>query len=83
MFLAKIYVTLKPAVNDPQGKTVLTGLQRLGFSETKDVSIGKFLEITVDCSSIEKAKISVGQMCSQLLANPIIENYTFEVEETH
>ena len=82
MFLAKIYVTLKPAVNDPQGKTVLTGLQNLGFSDTKDVRIGKFLEITVDCSSIEKARVSVENMCSQLLANPVIENYTFEVEET-
>ena len=83
MFLAKIYVTLKPAVNDPQGKTVLTGLQSLGFSDTRDVRIGKFLEITVDCSSIDKARVSVENMCSQLLANPIIENYTFEVEETH
>lgn len=81
MFLAKIYVTLKPAVNDPQGKTVLTGLQSLGFSDTKEVRIGKFLEITVDCSDIETATASIEDMCSKLLANPVIENYKFEVEQ--
>jgi|TARA_B110000263_G_C15168020_1_gene445553 phosphoribosylformylglycinamidine synthase len=81
MFLAHIYVTLKPSVNDPQGKTILAGLKSLGFFDAKDVRIGKFLEITVDCPNVEEAQVSIDHMCTKLLSNPIIENYSFVIEQ--
>jgi phosphoribosylformylglycinamidine synthase len=81
MFLAKVYVTLKPTVNDPQGLTIRGGLHSLGFSGVQAVRAGKYLEITVDGDSLDTAREQVSQMCRQLLANPVIEHYRFEVEE--
>ncbi len=81
MFLAKVYVTFKPTVNDPQGLTIRGGLHSLGFSGVQAVRAGKYLEITLDGDSLEAAREQVSQMCHQLLANPVIEHYHFEVEE--
>ena len=81
MFLAKVFITLKPTDNDPQGLTIRGGLHSLGFSAVRAVRAGKYLEITLDAESLEAAKEQVAQMCRQLLANPVIEQFRFEVEE--
>ncbi|PKB73557.1 MAG: phosphoribosylformylglycinamidine synthase [SAR202 cluster bacterium Io17-Chloro-G7] len=81
MYLARIYVTLKPAVNDPQGLTVLGGLKHMGFEEVDDVRIGKYLELRVDEPDRTRAEARVAEMCNMLLSNPVIEEYRFEIEE--
>ena len=80
MYLAKIYVTLKPAVNDPQGSTVRAGLHTLGFNAVHDVRIGKYLEIQLDAPDQTQAQTQLAQMCQQLLANPVIEDYRITLE---
>ncbi len=81
MFLAKVYVTLKPTVNDPQGLTVRGGLHSLGFGKVEAVRVGKYIEIRVAQADKAEAELQVHEMCRQLLANPIIEEYRFELEE--
>ena len=81
MFLAKVYVTLKPTVNDPQGLTIKGGLHSLGFTSVESVRAGKYMEIRLDGDSRQEAERLLNDMCRQLLANPIIENYRFELEE--
>ena len=81
MYLAKVRVTLKPTVNDPQGLTILGALHSLGFSSAQEVRAGKYLEVKVDEVSRESAEVQVEEMCRKLLANPVIETYSFEVEE--
>ena len=80
MFLAKIYVTLKPAVNDPQGLTVKGGLRSLGFDGVEGVRIGKYMEILLDAKDQDSASEQVKQMCQKLLANPVIEQFRFDLE---
>ena len=80
MFLAKVYVTLKPTVNDPQGLTIKGGLHSLGFTSVESVRAGKYMEIRLDGSSRQEAERLLNEMCRQLLANPVIENYRFELE---
>ena len=82
MYQARIYVTLKPTVNDPQGLTVLSSLRRLGFGNAEDVRVGKFLLVNVDENDRAEAERSVTKMCQQLLANPVIEDFRFDLEET-
>ena len=81
MYLARIYVTLKSAVNDPQGQTVLGSLKHMGFTEVNDVRIGKYLEVKIDETQRSKAESLVADMCDKLLANPVIEEFRFELEE--
>jgi phosphoribosylformylglycinamidine synthase PurS subunit len=81
-YLAKIYVTLKPAVNDPQGVTVLGALKNLGFSSPANVRVGKYLEISLDAESQDAAKAQVDEMCQKLLANIVTEQYRFDLEES-
>lgn len=81
MFLAKIYVTLKSTVNDPQGQTVLGGLRSLGFDSIDSVRMGKYLEVKIDEGVRSEAEARVTQMCRDLLANPVIEEFRFEIEE--
>jgi phosphoribosylformylglycinamidine synthase PurS subunit len=81
MFLAKIYVTLKPAVNDPPGQTVLAALRRMGYESASDVRVGKFLQLKVEGMERLQAERQVDEMCQKLLANPVIEDYRFELEE--
>ena len=80
MYLAKIYVTLKPTVNDPQGLTIKGALYNLGFSSVDDVRAGKYIEIRINEDDSNKANKQVSEMCHKLLANPVIENYRFELE---
>ena len=81
MYLAKVRVTLKPTVNDPQGLTILGALHSLGFSSAQEVRAGKYLEVKVDEGSRGEAEAQVEEMCRKLLANPVIESYSFEVVE--
>lgn len=80
MFTAKIYVTLKPGVLDAQGDTVKSALETLGFTGVEGVRIGKFMVVTLNSATVEEAKAQVEEMCKQLLVNPIIEDYTFEMD---
>ena len=82
MFLAKIYITLKPGVNDPQGLTIRGGLHQLGFECVTDVRAGKYMEVKIHEQDREEAGRLVAQMCDQLLANPIIEDFRFDLETT-
>jgi phosphoribosylformylglycinamidine synthase subunit PurS len=79
--LAKVYVTPKRGVLDPQGKAVEHALRSLGFGEVGDVRIGKYMEIRLDDGSREQAAARVREMCEKLLANQVIEDFRFEVEK--
>jgi len=81
VFLAKVYVTLKPTVNDPQGLTVRGGLHSLGFESVESVRVGKYLEVRIAEADRAQAEAKVHDMCRDLLANPIIEDYRFELQE--
>ena len=81
MYLAKVYISLKPTVNDPQGLTIKGALHTLNFSEVEDVRAGKYIEIRVNEIDENKARGQVKEMCIKLLANPNIENYRFELEQ--
>ena len=80
MFLARVFVTLKPAVNDPQGLTVMGGLHSLGYEAVADVRVGKYLEIRIAGDDAKQAETAVAGMCDQLLSNPVIEEYRFTLE---
>ncbi|MBI2414120.1 MAG: phosphoribosylformylglycinamidine synthase subunit PurS [Deltaproteobacteria bacterium] len=80
MMKAKVYVTLKKGVLDPQGKAVMGALKTMSFDEVRDVRIGKFMELEIDGSSIEKEEARIKDMCERLLANTVIENYRIEIE---
>jgi phosphoribosylformylglycinamidine synthase PurS subunit len=80
MYLAKIYITLKPTVNDPQGLTIKGALHNLSFTAVEDVRAGKYIEVRIAEKDIGTARRQVDEMCRKLLANPVIENYRFELE---
>ncbi len=81
MYLARVYVTLKPTVNDPQGLTIRGALHSLGFADVESVRAGKYLEVSLDAKDRKKAEKQLAEMCRKLLANPVIEDYRFELEE--
>lgn len=76
---AKVYVTLKKSVLDPQGKVIQQALETMGFSEAKDVRIGKYIELDLDTNDKAKAEAKVRTMCEKLLANTVIEEYRYEL----
>ena len=78
--IARVIVTPKPVVNDPQGITVKQGLATLGFREVSDVRIGKYIEVSLNAASEHDARQRVEAMCRQLLANHVIEDFRFEIE---
>ncbi|MEE9253029.1 MAG: phosphoribosylformylglycinamidine synthase subunit PurS [Thermodesulfobacteriota bacterium] len=80
-YKVKVVVRLKPVVLDPQGKTVLSALRNLGFSQVQDTRVSKFIEMDVKGDNPAIVKEQVEQMCSKLLANPVIEDYEIEVME--
>lgn len=77
---ARVHVTLKNGVLDPQGKAIQHALGALGFGGVDDVRQGKFIEIDLADTDAEAAKASVDDMCRKLLANTVIENYSIELE---
>lgn len=76
--LAKVYVTLKSGVLDPQGKAVGHALGTLGFKDVQDVRIGKYIEVTLPEMAKDQAMARVKEMCENLLANTVIEKYRIE-----
>ena len=76
---AKVHVTLKRGVLDPQGKAIGHALDTLGFKGVGDVRQGKYIEIELTEKDRAKAEAAVKQMCEKLLANTVIENYTVEL----
>lgn len=78
-YLARVFVSLKPTVNDPEGTTIANALGSLGFEGIEGVRSGRYFQITVSATSQEDAEKTVDQMCARLLANPVIETYTFTV----
>jgi phosphoribosylformylglycinamidine synthase len=77
---ARIHITLKPGVLDPQGKAVGHALHALGFAAVGEVRQGKVIEMTLDGLSKADAQAQVTEMCEKLLANTVIENYRIEIE---
>ena len=75
---ARVHVTLKKAVLDPQGKAVARSLRELGFGEVEDVRVGKFVEIQLSAATPAEARQRLEEMCRRLLANPVIEDYVIE-----
>ncbi|MBF2077512.1 MAG: phosphoribosylformylglycinamidine synthase subunit PurS [Synechococcales cyanobacterium T60_A2020_003] len=80
-YQAKIYVTLRPSVLDPAGVAVQSGLKHMGYDNVEQVRIGKYVEVTLSAENEAAAKEQLDRMCDQLLANPVIENYRFELTE--
>ncbi|WP_040205433.1 phosphoribosylformylglycinamidine synthase subunit PurS [Neobacillus jeddahensis] len=80
MYKVKVYVTLRESVLDPQGKAVTHSLHSLNYPEVADVRIGKYMELTIEKSTREINEV-VNEICTNLLANPVIEDYRYEIEE--
>ena len=78
---ARIHITLKQGVLDPQGKAIASSLNSMGYREVDDVRLGKYLELTLSGASDTDLSARVDEMCRRLLANDIIEDFRFEVEE--
>ncbi len=81
-YCGKVVVTLKPGVFDPQGMTIKNALHALSYREVEEVETGKYFKITLGAESKEEAEQRVREMCDRLLANPVIEQYIFEIEES-
>ena len=79
---ARIYVTLKPSVLDPQGKAIHHAVETIGYHGIKDVRQGKYFEVTVDASlTADEARVEIERLARDVLANPIIEDYRVELDE--
>ncbi|MBD2245396.1 phosphoribosylformylglycinamidine synthase subunit PurS [Nostoc sp. XA010] len=80
-YLAKIFVTLRPSVLDPAGVAVQSGLKQMGYENVDQVRIGKYIELTITSSDEKKARQDLDRICDQMLSNPVIENYRFDLIE--
>ena len=78
-FLAKVYIKVRPTVSDPQGHTIHRALRQLGFDGVDGVRAGKYMEIRLNEPDPDAAAAKVREMCETLLANPVIEDYEYEV----
>ncbi len=77
---AKIHVTLKQGILDPQGKAIEHALESLGFKNAANVRVGKYMEVELNENDKAKAEADVKQMCEKLLANTIVEDYRYELQ---
>lgn len=77
----RVFVTLKPSVFDPQGRTIVDALQSMGYAAVQDVRQGKFFELEIAASSADEARSVAAEVADKLLANPVIEQYRVEVDE--
>ena len=80
MFLAKIKVTLRKSILDPQGKAVEHSIIALGYKSIQDTRIGKYIELKIDVSSGDEARKVANEVSDKLLANPVMEDYEIEIE---
>ena len=78
--LVKVFVTPRKGILDPQGRAVEQSLKTLGFAGVAAVRVGRYIVLELDAPNVEQARETVRQMCGQLLTNPNIEDYTFEIE---
>jgi len=78
---ARVFVTLKPSVFDPQGTTVAEALHTMGYESVKDVRQGKYFELEIDVATTDEARRVAAAVSDTLLANPVIESYRIEIEE--
>lgn len=78
---ARVFITPKKGVLDPQGKAIEHSLHALGFSEAHDVHLGKYVEVSLDGLDDTHARQRIDEMCRKLLANGVIEDYRFDIEE--
>ena len=78
---ARVFVTLKPSVFDPQGTTVAEALHTMGYEAVKDVRHGKYFELEIDVASADEARRIAAAVSDRLLANPVIESYRVEIDE--
>ncbi|NIO10506.1 MAG: phosphoribosylformylglycinamidine synthase subunit PurS [Deltaproteobacteria bacterium] len=78
---AKVYITPKEGVLDPQGQTVERALHSLGYTKVQGVRIGKYVELEFDAASPAEAEGQIREMCDKLLSNPVIEDFTFEIQD--
>ena len=77
---AKVFVSLKPSILDPQGKTIAEALHTLGYGSVQGVRQGKYFELDVDTETPDQARTLASEVADKLLANPVIESYRVEVE---
>ena len=80
-YRAKIWVTLRPSVLDPAGVAVQSGLKYLGYDNVEQLRIGKYIELLITAKDDKMADQELNDICDRLLANPVIENYRFEMIE--
>ena len=78
---ARITITYKKSILDPQGKAIQQAIQTMGYNEVKDVRMGKFIEMELESQPLDKAKRRLTEMCDRLLANLVMEEYRFEITE--
>jgi len=81
LYLAKIIVSLKKSISDPEGIAVCNSLKKLGFDNVDKVRIGKYIEVSINESNRDIAEKKVVEMCNKLLINPIMEEYTYQIVE--
>jgi phosphoribosylformylglycinamidine synthase len=81
MLKAEIYITLKETVVDPQGKTVKHALEAIGYKNLEEVRMGKLVVVKLHYQDKKRATVEIEGMCKKLLANPIIENYTYKIKK--
>jgi phosphoribosylformylglycinamidine synthase len=77
---ARVFVTLKPSVFDPQGRTIAEALHSMGYTGVGDVRQGKYFELDVDAATADQTRTLAAEVADKLLANPVIESYRIEVE---
>ena len=80
MYSAQIKITLRKSILDPQGKTVEHSLMSLGYKNIKDTRIGKYIELMLDIDTEEEAKKITEEVCRKLLANPVMEDYEYDIK---
>ena len=81
MYKASINITLRKSILDPQGKATRHALNELGFNDVENVRMGKYVELWIDAENEEAARDTVQQACEKLLTNPVMEDFSFELEK--
>lgn len=81
MYRSRIRITLRPSILDPQGKAVGHAISTLGIAQVQDVRMGKYVELMVDGKTEQEARAVTEDVCKRLLANPVMEDFTFEMEK--
>jgi phosphoribosylformylglycinamidine synthase subunit PurS len=79
-YQAQIYVTLRPSVLDPAGTAVQSGIRHMGYDNVGPVRIGKYIELSLSADSEAAAREELDKICDQLLSNPVVENYRFDLK---